>query len=26
VLEPPELREMIRDWARAVVAKYPLVE
>jgi predicted DNA-binding transcriptional regulator YafY len=26
VLEPPELREMVRDWAQAVVEKYTLVE
>jgi len=26
VLDPPELREMVRDWAGAVVEKYTLVE
>ena len=26
VLEPPELREMVREWAGAVVEKYSLVE
>ncbi len=26
VLEPPELREMVRDWAGAVVEQYTLVE
>jgi predicted DNA-binding transcriptional regulator YafY len=26
VLEPPELREMVRDWARSVVELYSLVE
>jgi predicted DNA-binding transcriptional regulator YafY len=26
VLEPPELREMVREWAQAVVEKYSLVE
>jgi predicted DNA-binding transcriptional regulator YafY len=26
VLEPPELREMVHEWAGAVVEKYTLVE